>query len=69
MEFNFPNKLGIGISKFIPHVSADCQDIILKLLAYNPDDRLSTKQALSHKYFKDLQQQEEKLNKMSTLSR
>ena len=30
------------------------QDLIAKLLAYNPDERLSARQALRHPYFKDL---------------
>jgi renal tumor antigen len=31
---------GTGIAKLIPHVAPDCVDLIIKLLAYNPDDRL-----------------------------
>lgn len=31
---------GTGITKLVPHVSPDCVDLIIKLLAYNPDDRL-----------------------------
>lgn len=31
---------GSGIAKLIPHVSSECVDLIIKLLAYNPDDRL-----------------------------
>jgi hypothetical protein len=30
------------------------QDLICKLLAYNPDERLSARQALRHPYFRDL---------------
>jgi len=37
----------------------------MKLLVYNPDERLSAKQALSHPYFKDLVEQEGKMPKMS----
>jgi serine/threonine protein kinase len=36
------------------------------MLAYNPEDRYSAKQALSHPYFKDLVEQELKLSKMSS---
>jgi renal tumor antigen len=66
MDFNFPFKSGLGISKFLAHVSAECQDLIAKLLAYNPEDRYSAKQALNHPYFRDLIEQELKLSKMSS---
>ena len=54
------------ISKFLSHVSAECQDLILKLLCYNPEERYSAKQALNHAYFKDMVEQEQKLAKLST---
>jgi renal tumor antigen len=41
MEFNFPKKEGTGIVKLIPHVQPDVQDIIVKLLVYNSDNRMS----------------------------
>lgn len=69
IEFNFPQKQGIGINKFLAHTSPDCQDLISKLLVYNPEERYSAKQALNHQYFKDLKKQDEKNMKMSTLSK
>ena len=42
------------MTKLIPHCSPDCIDIIVRLLAYDPDDRLSARQAVKHPYFKDL---------------
>lgn len=39
MEFNFPAKKYTGIAKLIPHVSAECQDVILKMITYNADER------------------------------
>ena len=66
MDYNFSNvKQGLGISKFLTHVSQDCQDLITKLLIYNQDDRLSAKQALSHPHFKDLVEHEAKMTKLS----
>lgn len=41
MEFNFPKKEGTGIAKLIPHVQPDVQDVIIKLLTYNADNRMS----------------------------
>ena len=45
MDFNFPPKEGTGIEKLIPHCSVECIDLINKLLMYNPDDRMSARQA------------------------
>jgi len=41
MEFNFPKKEGTGIARLIPHVGSDMQDVIIKLLIYNSDNRMS----------------------------
>ena len=41
MEFNFPKKEGTGVAKLIPNVSGDVQDVIIKLLIYNADNRMS----------------------------
>ena len=57
MDFNFQKKDGTGISQLIPHVSQEGQDVIIKLLAYNPNDRPNAKQILNHPYFKDLKVQ------------
>lgn len=54
MQFNFPAKKGTGIADLIPHVSKDAQDLIMKLLIYNPDNRITATQALKHPYFADL---------------
>jgi len=58
MDFKFPSKEGTGISKLIPHVSKECKEFITKLLAYNPDDRPTARQALNSSYMKDLKAQE-----------
>jgi renal tumor antigen len=54
MEFNFPKKEGTGIAKLIRHVQSDIQDVIIKLLIYNSDNRMSAGQALKHPCFKEL---------------
>ena len=41
MEFNFGQKSGSGIAKLIPNASPDAQEIIVKMLAYNMDHRMS----------------------------
>lgn len=58
MNFNFPPKTGSGISTLLPHdhVSQDCIELIELMCAYDPDDRISAKQALRHPYFKQLRE-------------
>lgn len=58
MKLDFPPKKFVGISKLIPHVSAEAQDVILKMLIYNADDRLTASLCLKHPYFKDLRDQD-----------
>lgn len=41
MEFNFPKKEGTGIAKLIPNVSPDASEVIIKMLEYNSDNRMS----------------------------
>ena len=41
MEFNFPQVEGTGLVKLIPHASAEVQDLICKMLIYNPDNRIT----------------------------
>jgi serine/threonine protein kinase len=50
--FDFPPCEGSGLAKMLSHVPSDCADLISKLLAYNPDERLSARQALRHPYFR-----------------
>ena len=54
IDFNFPSSEGTGIAKLIPHAPPDAVELMLKILAYNPDDRLSARQALRHAYFREL---------------
>ena len=54
MNFNFPTKRGTGIEKLLPHASKEAIDLIYKLCTYDPDDRISAKQALKDPYFREL---------------
>lgn len=56
MEFDFPAKKYVGINRLISHVAKDCQELILWMITYNPDDRPSASQILKHAYFKELKE-------------
>ena len=60
MDFNFVQKTGSGIEKLIPHCAPECVDLITRLLAYDPDDRLSARQALRHPYFREIREAEKR---------
>ena len=54
MNFNFPAKKGTGIERMLPHASSECISLIYDMCSYDPDERISAKQALKHHYFKEL---------------
>lgn len=54
MSFTYHD--GTGIASLIPYCSADCIDLIQQLLTYDPEKRISAKQALKHPYFKELRE-------------
>jgi renal tumor antigen len=54
MEFNFPARKYQGIASLISHVSRECQELILEMITYDPDNRPSASQIMKHPYFKDL---------------
>lgn len=42
-EFNFPQKKGIGFEKLLPSASKELIDLLYKLLAYDPAERITAK--------------------------
>lgn len=58
MEFSFPPAQGSGISPLLRHGSRGCIDLISQLCTYDPDSRITAKQALRHPYFKDIRDAE-----------
>jgi len=68
LEFNFPQKAGTGIEKLMPHVSADCVDLLKQCLAYDPEKRITSEQILQHEYFRELVEAERQKDYQSTLS-
>ena len=62
----YEKQSGTGVKNLLANVSSECVDLIQKMLVYDPDKRITAKQALNHPYFKDLYEQEQK--KMMSLN-
>jgi renal tumor antigen len=62
VDFNFAQfkRHPLGLAKLLPHVSADAVDLMHKLLNYDPDDRMTAREALRHPWFADLRAAERK---------
>ncbi len=48
----------------LTHAAPDCMDLLSGLLQYDPDLRLSARQALRHPYFKDLRDADKRRAKL-----
>jgi len=68
LDFNFPQKTGTGIEKLLVHVSADTVDLLKQLLAYDPEKRITSEQALQHEYFREMVETERQRDFQSTLT-
>ncbi|ESO87730.1 hypothetical protein LOTGIDRAFT_194178 [Lottia gigantea] len=64
MNFNFPPKKGSGIERLLPHVTEDAIALIYLMCTYDPDDRLTARQALRHPYFKELKDADKRIQIM-----
>ncbi|XP_023242571.1 cyclin-dependent kinase 2-like [Centruroides sculpturatus] len=51
---SFPKWTAQDIGKFVPCLDREGQDLLLKLLTYHPEKRVSARDALNHHYFKDV---------------
>jgi renal tumor antigen len=59
MDFNFHKTRGVGLDKKLERpVAKECLDLMKRLLVYNPEERITAKQALKHPYFKELREAE-----------
>ena len=54
MEINFPSKHGTGIERLLPSLPKDCLDLLKNLLVYDPEERITSANALKHEYFREL---------------
>ena len=60
ISFDFPSQKGIGIPQLIPQAGADSVDLIVKLLKYDANERITAREAMRHPYFKDIRESEAK---------
>jgi len=58
MKLDFKTQPFVGIANLIPQVSQEVQQVILKMLIYNADQRYTASQLLRHSVFKELREYE-----------
>jgi renal tumor antigen len=68
MKFEFTKKTGTGIEKLIPHASAQCKELINRMLEYKACDRITAKQVLKHPYFRNFQIEDRKSLSLENVS-
>jgi serine/threonine protein kinase len=59
-EYNFTPKEGTGLKALLPNVSSECLDLLQSLLIYDPDFRITARDALKHAFFKEFYEAAEK---------
>jgi serine/threonine protein kinase len=67
-QFKFEHQKGIGVQKYLGHVSPKTIDLICKMLEYDPDKRLTANECLNHECFKELVEQDLKITKKSQMN-
>ncbi|XP_038607863.1 MAPK/MAK/MRK overlapping kinase isoform X2 [Tachyglossus aculeatus] len=65
VNFDFPFKKGSGISLLTSNLSPKCLALISAMVEYDPDERISAKQALRHSCFREQRLGEKQLLAMS----
>ena len=62
VDFNFNQykRHPLGLAKLLPHVSPDAIDLMHKLLLYDPDERMTAREALRHPWFTELRAAEKR---------
>ncbi|XP_012502512.1 PREDICTED: MAPK/MAK/MRK overlapping kinase [Propithecus coquereli] len=53
MSFDFPFKKGSGIPLLTTNLSPQCLSLLHAMVAYDPDERITARQALQHPYFQE----------------
>ncbi|KAK6997941.1 MAPK/MAK/MRK overlapping kinase [Biomphalaria glabrata] len=62
MNFNFQPKKGTGIERLLTHVSPEAIELIYLMCTYDPEERITARQALKHSYFKDMRDMEKRMS-------
>jgi serine/threonine protein kinase len=60
ISLDFPEQKGIGIPNLIPHASPDSIDLIVKMLRYDASERITSREAIRHPYFREVREAEAK---------
>lgn len=70
INYNFPPKRGTGIEKLVPHASQEAVSLMQCLCTYDPDVRMTARQALKHPFFREYWESEDeiKMEKQSKTS-
>ena len=66
ISLDFPEVKGIGIPNLIPHASAEAIDLIVKMLRYDASERITSREAMRHPYFREVRETESKEQTAST---
>lgn len=53
-DMNFPEYRGSGIVPLLPNLSPEGVDLVVRLLEYDPKERMSARASLRHRWFSDL---------------
>lgn len=53
-KYQFAPKEGSGLRSLLSNISEDCLDLLKVLLAYDPDERVPTREILRHPFFRDV---------------
>jgi len=60
INFDFPPQKAIGVPQLIPHASPDAIDLMVKMLKYDAAERITSREAMRHPYFKEVRDNEMK---------
>ena len=54
LRYTFPEQKGTGLRHHLPHATDSCIDLMMWLLMYDPDQRITARQAVKHPYFRSI---------------
>ena len=60
IALDFPEQKGIGIPNLIPQASPEAVDLVVKMLRYDAAERITSREAMRHPYFREVRETEAK---------